>query len=165
MPTTSGPGRPYSPASADRSSCVPASLRALPGAAPPSTTISRPSAPKNDPESRRRKLHTQQRLPDGGLGPPRRRLWKGRHSEPIGLFYNVRLHRLARRDVVPFHAVILRPGEDRVRGELGAVVRDDHARLAAVSDQFQSVHAPPGGRRSRSPGSQPGIRASRRRRC
>lgn len=41
---------------------------------------------------RRRKLHTQQRLPDGGLGPARRRLWKRRHSEPIGLFYNIRLH-------------------------------------------------------------------------
>ena len=30
------------------------------------------------------------------------------------------LHRLARRDVVPFDAMILRPGEDGVRGELRA---------------------------------------------
>ena len=44
------------------------------------------------------------------------------------------LHRLARRDVVPFDTVILRPGEDGVRGELGAVVGNDHVRLAATAE-------------------------------
>ena len=32
------------------------------------------------------------------------------------------LHRLARCDVMPLDAVVFRPGEDRVRGQLGAVV-------------------------------------------
>jgi hypothetical protein len=43
------------------------------------------------------------------------------------------LHRLSRRDVVPLDAMILRPGEDRVRGELG----NDHAGLATLGDQVR----------------------------
>jgi hypothetical protein len=35
------------------------------------------------------------------------------------------LHGLAGGDVVPGHAVLLLPGEDRVRGQLGAIVADD----------------------------------------
>jgi hypothetical protein len=42
------------------------------------------------------------------------------------------LHRFARSDVVPLDAAILLPGEDRVRGELGAVVTDDHAGIAPL---------------------------------
>lgn len=80
-------------------------------AAPRSTTTSRPSAPKNDPASRRRKLPMQPQLPDGERGRKGRRLWKKPPNEKNGLFYNIRLHRLARRDVVPFDAMILRPGE------------------------------------------------------
>jgi hypothetical protein len=34
---------------------------------------------------------------------------------------------------VPFDAMILRPGEDGVRGELRPVVGNDHVRLAAPS--------------------------------
>jgi hypothetical protein len=45
------------------------------------------------------------------------------------------LHRLARRDVVPFDLVTPRPSQDRIRRELGAVVGDDHARLAASFDE------------------------------
>jgi len=41
------------------------------------------------------------------------------------------LHRLTRLDIVPRDARILCPGKDCVRGELGAVVRNDHTRLAA----------------------------------
>ena len=41
------------------------------------------------------------------------------------------LHRLARRDIVPGNAALLLPGEDRMRGQLGAVVADDHQRQAA----------------------------------
>lgn len=41
---------------------------------------------------------------------------------PVEAFAEAVLHRLARRDEVPFHLMILRPGEDRVGGELGAVV-------------------------------------------
>ena len=46
------------------------------------------------------------------------------------------LHRLAGRDVVPFHPMFLRSGEDGVRGEFGAVIGDDLARLAAAGDQL-----------------------------
>lgn len=66
-PTISGPGQPCSPASSDRSSCAPASRLAMPGAAPRSTTTSRPSAPKNDPEYAIRR----------GSDPPRRG-WRSR---------------------------------------------------------------------------------------
>jgi len=45
------------------------------------------------------------------------------------------LHGLARSDQVPGDAALLRPGEHGVRRELGAVVRDDHSRLAALFDQ------------------------------
>lgn len=54
--------------------CAPASRPAMPGAAPRSTTTSRPSWPKNDPESKRQKLPMQQRLPDGERGPKGGRL-------------------------------------------------------------------------------------------
>ena len=37
------------------------------------------------------------------------------------------LGRLARCDVVPFHAPFFLPGQDGARGELGAVVADHHA--------------------------------------
>lgn len=47
------------------------------------------------------------------------------------------LHRLARRDEVPFHLMILRPAEDRVRGELGAVGQRRSCPLAAPGDQFR----------------------------
>ena len=37
------------------------------------------------------------------------------------------LHRLARRDVMPVNAALLLPGQDRVRGQLGAVARREQA--------------------------------------
>src|SRR5690606_26252176 len=46
------------------------------------------------------------------------------------------LHRLSGRDVMPLDAMILRPGKDGVRGELGAVVGNDHTRLATPADQI-----------------------------
>ena len=42
------------------------------------------------------------------------------------------LHRFARRDVVPFDLPILLVRKDGIRGQLGAVVRHDHARVAAL---------------------------------
>src|SRR6202034_1179789 len=45
------------------------------------------------------------------------------------------LHRLSWRNEMPDDPVVLRPGEHGVRGELGPVVRDDHAGLAAALDQ------------------------------
>lgn len=45
------------------------------------------------------------------------------------------LHRLARCDEVPGHAHLLARGQHRVRGELGPVVTDDQAGLAAPGDQ------------------------------
>ncbi len=40
---------------------------------------------------------------------------------------------------MPVDLVILRPGEDRVRGELRAVIGDNHARLAAAGDQRRQL--------------------------
>ena len=41
------------------------------------------------------------------------------------------LHRLSRRDEMPDDRVVVRPGQHCVRGELGPIVRDDRAGLAA----------------------------------
>ena len=45
------------------------------------------------------------------------------------------LHGLARGDVVPLHLRLVGPVQDRIRGELGAVVRHDHPGLPAPLDQ------------------------------
>lgn len=42
------------------------------------------------------------------------------------------LHRLARRDVMPFDLAVPAPGEDRMRGQVGAIVTDHHARPASL---------------------------------
>src|SRR6185312_11254157 len=49
------------------------------------------------------------------------------------------LHRLAWRNVVPFELMLLAPAQDCVRGELGAVVRHDHLRLAAPLDERRKL--------------------------
>ena len=54
----------------------------------------------------------------------------------IEAFHEAILHWFARRDVVPFDLPILLPFQHCIRGELGAVVRDHHARIAAL------VHLP-----------------------
>ena len=58
------------------------------------------------------------------------------------------LHRLAGRDEMPDDSVVLRPAEYGVRGELGSIVGDDHAGLAAPLDQRRQLarHAPAGDR-------------------
>ncbi len=53
------------------------------------------------------------------------------------------LHRFAGRDVVPFDLMIDCPAEDRVRGELGAVVADNHSWLAARFDQHRQLAGDP----------------------
>lgn len=45
------------------------------------------------------------------------------------------LHRLSRRDAIPFDLMILRPGQDCIRGEFRAVIRNDHSGLAAPFDK------------------------------
>lgn len=40
------------------------------------------------------------------------------------------LHWLARRDVMPLDSMVLLPFEDGVRGQLGSVIRHDHAGIA-----------------------------------
>lgn len=50
---------------------------------------------------------------------------------PVEGFHVGVLHRLAGRDVAPLDLLILAPGQDCIGGELGPVVADDHARLAA----------------------------------
>ena len=54
---------------------------------------------------------------------------------PVEGFHKPVLGRLARRDVVPVDAMILRPGQDGGGRELRAVVADDHGRAAPPSDQ------------------------------
>lgn len=55
----------------------------------------------------------------------------------VKAFAEAVLHRVARRDEVPGHPVLLRPGEHGVRGELRSMIRDDHARLASTLDQHR----------------------------
>lgn len=58
------------------------------------------------------------------------------------------LHRLAGRDVMPFDAELLLPGQDSIGGELGAVVADDHAGTAAAFDDLAKFsHHTQGGER------------------
>src|ERR1700689_5281143 len=52
------------------------------------------------------------------------------------------LHRLSWRNEMPDDPVVVRPGEHGVRGELGSVVRDDHAWLAAAFDQRRHLARP-----------------------
>src|SRR6266478_10033295 len=49
----------------------------------------------------------------------------------VEALYEAILHRFAGRDVVPFDTVVLLPAQDRVRGQLSAVVAHDHAGIAA----------------------------------
>ena len=52
------------------------------------------------------------------------------------------LLRFARVDVVPGHAGIARPFEDRRAGELGAIITDDAVRLDRKSTRLNSSHRP-----------------------
>ena len=54
------------------------------------------------------------------------------------------VHWLSRRNETPDDPVVLRPGEHGVRGELGSIVRDDHAGSAPPLDQrcHFARHAP-----------------------
>jgi hypothetical protein len=63
---------------------------------------------------------------------------------PIETLAEAILHRLSWRNEMPDDPVVLRPGEHGVRGELGPIVRDDHAGLAAPFDQRRQFprHAP-----------------------
>lgn len=49
------------------------------------------------------------------------------------------LHRLSWRDIVPLNLVILRPGQDGIRGEFRAVIGDNHSWLAASFDQCRQL--------------------------
>lgn len=63
---------------------------------------------------------------------------------PVEGFHEPVLHGFAGCDVVPVDGMILRPGEDGIRGELGAVIGDDHSRLASLSNQTRQLsrHTP-----------------------
>jgi hypothetical protein len=59
------------------------------------------------------------------------------------------LHGLAGRDVVPGHTPLRLPAEDRVRGQLRAVVADDHERqAAALGDPVELTRDAPAGERA-----------------
>jgi len=45
------------------------------------------------------------------------------------------LHRLPRRDIMPFDLTLLRPAQDRRRGQFGPVVADDYMKLSSQADQ------------------------------
>ena len=64
------------------------------------------------------------------------------HSAVEGLDVAV-LHRLAWRDVMPFHPILLCPAQDGIRSELGAVVRNDHAGLTACIDECRKLACNP----------------------
>src|SRR6266516_4620928 len=51
------------------------------------------------------------------------------------------LHRLAGRDVVPFHLMLFAPAQDSIRGELGTVIGHDHPRLATPLDDCDELAA------------------------
>ena len=53
------------------------------------------------------------------------------------------LHRLAGSNVVPLQLMLLAAVQDRVRGELSAIVRDDHLRLAAPLDEVREFAGNP----------------------
>ena len=53
-------------------------------------------------------------------------------SRPLKGLHEAVLHGLAGRDVVPFDLPILLPCQDGIRGQLGAIVRHDHAGVAAI---------------------------------
>lgn len=58
------------------------------------------------------------------------------------------LHRFAWCDVVPLDATLLLPGQDGVRGQLGAVVADDHARIVTqFGDPIEFTGDPQAGER------------------
>ena len=61
----------------------------------------------------------------------------------VEAFTKAVLHRFSRSDEVPGNPVVLRPGQHGVAGELGAVVRDDHAGLAATIDQCRQFSRHP----------------------
>ena len=62
---------------------------------------------------------------------------------PVEGFHETVLHGLAGCDVVPVNGMVLRPGEDRMRGELSAIVGDNHPRLAAPGDQVRQLPGHP----------------------
>ena len=66
---------------------------------------------------------------------------------PIKAFDDGILDRLTRCDVVPFHLGPIRPLQDRVTGELAAIVADNHLRLASsLDDPVQLTGKPQAGK-------------------
>ena len=59
------------------------------------------------------------------------------------------LHRSARRDVVPINACILRPSQDGMAGQFGAVITDDRGRLATLGDDLVQFTGDPVPRQGR----------------
>lgn len=52
----------------------------------------------------------------------------------VEVFHEAVLHRLARRDVGPFNMPAFLPRQNGIRGQLSAIVRHDHAGVAAMLD-------------------------------
>lgn len=63
------------------------------------------------------------------------------------------LHRLAWRDAAPLDALVGRPAQRGVSGQLRAVVRDDHRRLTADGDDGRQLADAPAGPTTRRPAS------------
>ena len=66
----------------------------------------------------------------------------------VEALYEAILHQFAGRNVVPFDITLLLPGQDGVRGQLGAVVADDHSGVAPqFGDTIQLTCDPQTGER------------------
>jgi len=57
----------------------------------------------------------------------------------VEAFAEAVLHGLARRNIMPLDLAFGRPGEDGVRGEFRPVIRDDHSRFSAPTDQRRQL--------------------------
>lgn len=57
-------------------------------------------------------------------------VWAAVHIHEVLGLHEAVLHWLARRDLIPLDSMVLLPFEDGVRGQLGSVIRDDHAGMA-----------------------------------
>ncbi len=61
---------------------------------------------------------------------------------PVEALDEAVLHRLARRDVVPFDLPLLGPSEDRAGGELRAVVAHQHRYVLAANSELDGREMP-----------------------
>ena len=135
-----GPGRAGDETKAAR---VPG-LSMLANASPPFSLVRLTFVAHHAATSTADRSVTPCRHPDRKCLTPKPRLQKAFIAQPADeALHEAVLHRLARRDVVPLDLSLLLPGQDGVRGQLGAVVGDDHAGIAAALGDLVELAADP----------------------